>query len=174
VWVNSRVLQIAGITRDTTHPAGGVIDRDSKGEPTGVLREVSSRDIEQFVPQVSEEDQAKAIKVATDEMLSYGIVGFTDAAVRRDIVAGFSRYARSGGLKQYARGCIVWGPNSGGSEVLIAQRQAWAGGRLKLDCVKMFLDGLPIAGRTAAMIAPYQQSGSQHHAHGADENRGSN
>ncbi|WP_295530856.1 amidohydrolase family protein [Novosphingobium sp. Chol11] len=83
VWVNSRVLAIAGITRATKAPTGGVIDRDAKGEATGVLREVASRDIERFIPKVSVEDQIAAIKAATDEMLSYGIVGFTDAAVRR-------------------------------------------------------------------------------------------
>jgi len=166
VWVNSRVLQIAGIGRDTPNPAGGVIDRDAKGEPTGVLREVASRDIEKFMPKVSQDDQVRAVKVATDEMLSYGIVGFTDAAVRREMVGGLSAYARSGGLKQYARGCIVWGPNSGNSEGLIAQRQALSTGRLKLDCVKMFLDGVPLEGRTAAMIEPYAH-GADAHAHDA-------
>lgn len=168
-WVNTRVLQITGIGRDTANPAGGVIDRDAKGEPTGVLRETASRDIEKFMPVVSEEDQARVIKAATDEMLSYGIVGFTDAAVRREMISGFSAYARSGGLKQYARGCIVWGPNSGNSEGLIAQRQTWSAGRLKFDCVKMFLDGVPLEGRTAAMLEPYVHSRD---AHGGPGNTG--
>lgn len=166
LWVNSKVLEIAGIRRGTPNPDGGVIDRDAKGEPTGVLRETASRAIEKYVPSVSEEDQTRAVKVATDEMLSYGIIGFTDAAVRSEMVGGLSAYARSGELKQYARGCIVWGPNSGNSEGLIAQRQAWSTGRLRLDCVKMFLDGVPLEGRTAAMIEPYA------HAHDAKEGAG--
>jgi predicted amidohydrolase YtcJ len=172
VWVNSRVLAIAGITRATKAPAGGVIDRDGKGEPTGVLREVAARDIERFMPKVTAADQIAAIKAATDEMLSYGIIGFTDAAVRREMIEGLSGYARSGGLKQYARGCIVWGPNSGGSEGLIAQRQAWSTGRLKLDCVKMFLDGVPLEGRTAVMLAPYEHRGGAHDDPGPGDDRG--
>ncbi|WP_408591235.1 amidohydrolase [Novosphingobium sp.] len=172
VWVNSRVLEIAGITRATKAPEGGVIDRDAKGEPTGVLREVIARDIERFIPKPSTEMQQAAIKVATDEMLSYGIVGFTDAAVRREMIEGLSGYARSGGLKQYARGCIVWGPNSGDSEGLIPQRQAWSVGRLKLDCVKMFLDGVPLEGRTAVMLAPYEHRGGAHDDQGPGEGRG--
>ncbi len=172
VWVNSRVLAIAGISRDTKAPAGGVIDRDGKGDPTGVLREVTARDIERFIPKVTAEDQIAAIKAATDEMLSYGIVGFTDAAVRREMIEGLSDYARSGGLKQYARGCIVWGPNSGNSEGLIAQRQAWSTGRLKLDCVKMFLDGVPLEGRTAVMLAPYEHRGGAHDDQGPGDGRG--
>ncbi len=158
VWLNSLALRKVGIDRHTKNPAGGVIDRDASGEPTGVLREVAAHDIEKFIPPVSPQDQEAAVKIATDEMLGFGIVGFTDAAVRRDYIAGLSHYARSGGLKQYARGCIVWGPNSENSEGLIAERQAWAGGRLQLDCVKMFLDGVPLEGHTAAMLAPYQRA----------------
>jgi len=39
VCVNSRVLQRAGITRNTPDPAGGTIVQDEVGEPTGVLLE---------------------------------------------------------------------------------------------------------------------------------------
>jgi predicted amidohydrolase YtcJ len=39
VWLNSLALKNAGVTRDTAVPAGGVIDRDATGEPTGILRE---------------------------------------------------------------------------------------------------------------------------------------
>ena len=40
LWVNSRALAIAGITKDTPDPKNGVIVKDPKtGEPTGVLKE---------------------------------------------------------------------------------------------------------------------------------------
>ncbi len=38
-WVNSLALEIAGITRTSPDPDGGVIVRDSDGEPIGILRE---------------------------------------------------------------------------------------------------------------------------------------
>lgn len=155
VWLNARALKLAGIDKTTPNPPGGVIDHDASGAPTGVLREVAAHDVESVVPKATVDEQVAAVKAATDRMLAYGIVGFTDAAVRRDYVAGLSRYAQGGGLRQYARGCIVWGPNSQGSESLIPERQAWAGGRLQLDCVKLFLDGVPLEGQTAAMLAPY-------------------
>ena len=155
VWLNSRALALAGIDRTTPAPPGGVIDHDGRGNLTGVLREVAAHNVEQVIPRPTPDQQVAAVKAATDRMLAFGIVGFTDAAVRRAYIAGLSRYAQSGGLKQYARGCIVWGPNSEGSESLIPERQAWAGGRLQLDCVKMFLDGVPLEGETAAMLAPY-------------------
>lgn len=39
IWLNSVALKNANITRDTIAPAGGVIDRDISGEPSGILRE---------------------------------------------------------------------------------------------------------------------------------------
>jgi predicted amidohydrolase YtcJ len=40
VVANTRALEMAGITRDTPDPEGGVIDRDESGDLTGVLRDV--------------------------------------------------------------------------------------------------------------------------------------
>lgn len=168
IWVNSRALEIAGITRDTQDPPGGVIDRDRNGEPIGILREIASRDIEKFIPPVSVADQEAAIKAATDEMLSLGIVAFTDASIRTESIEGWKSYAASGQLKQYARGCIVWGPNSGDSEHLIPVRNSYSVGRLELDCVKMFLDGVPLEGRTAAMLEPYAAKGDGNRAPGSN------
>lgn len=39
VWLNSRALQNANISRETLSPDGGVIDHDGDGEPSGILRE---------------------------------------------------------------------------------------------------------------------------------------
>ena len=38
-WVNSAALKAAKITKDTKNPEAGVIDRDSSGNPTGVLHD---------------------------------------------------------------------------------------------------------------------------------------
>ena len=38
-WLNSAALRATNITRDTPDPAGGKIERDATGEPTGLLRE---------------------------------------------------------------------------------------------------------------------------------------
>lgn len=40
-WVNSKALEICGITKDTPDPPGGVIIRDENGEPTGSLVETA-------------------------------------------------------------------------------------------------------------------------------------
>lgn len=52
---NASALAIAGITRDTADPPGGVIDRDAAGEPTGVLKETAMRLVTRHVPRAGPE-----------------------------------------------------------------------------------------------------------------------
>jgi predicted amidohydrolase YtcJ len=60
--VNSRALELAGITRDTPDPSGGTIDRDpASGEPTGVLRETAMQLIRRVVPLPSQVTLRRAI-----------------------------------------------------------------------------------------------------------------
>lgn len=52
VWANTRALQNAGITAKTANPAGGFIDRDAQGNPTGILREFGAQNLViQVLPQ---------------------------------------------------------------------------------------------------------------------------
>lgn len=39
IWVNSKTLEVCGITKDTVDPDGGIIERFEDGEPTGFILE---------------------------------------------------------------------------------------------------------------------------------------
>ncbi len=41
-WVNTKALELAGITKDTKTPEGSVIHRDSEGNPIGVFQEFAA------------------------------------------------------------------------------------------------------------------------------------
>src|SRR5580698_10352853 len=41
VFVNSKALEVAKVTRDTPNPSGGEILKDAQGNPTGLLRETA-------------------------------------------------------------------------------------------------------------------------------------
>ena len=47
---NSAALARAGITRTTPDPEGGQIDRDERGEPTGLLRETAMSLVQEQIP----------------------------------------------------------------------------------------------------------------------------
>jgi predicted amidohydrolase YtcJ len=156
LWVNSRALEAAKIGRDTPDPAGGIIERDAKGEPTGVLRESATRLIEAVLPEPTDAHKRKAVTLATNQMLSYGITSFTEAWLTAGNVPVYSELSREGLLKQRVRGCVAWRPGDAAAVKLIAERARYATARYSSDCVKMFLDGVPLESRTAAMLQPYQ------------------
>ena len=149
-WVNSAALKIAGITKDTPDPKGGIIERDSKGEPTGILREYASFAVAGNVPPATHEETVRALHWALNTMLAQGITAFDDALVSSDIASAYDTLADSGELKQRVRGCLVYT-----DATLIAQRQLYARDRFSPSCIKILLDGVPTDSHTAAMLDPY-------------------
>jgi len=162
VWVNSKALELAGITSDTPDPDGGIIERDGAGEPNGLLRESATRLVERAIPPASLAARREALILSTNQMLSFGITSFTVASVRTPDIGPLSALSEEGLIKQRVRGCIVWAPgpeevNSMG-ETLIAARGTYARPRFTLDCVKIFLDGVPTESHTGAMLEPYEDA----------------
>ncbi|MES2498837.1 MAG: amidohydrolase [Pseudomonadota bacterium] len=155
LWANSKAIEAAGITRDTRDPAGGIIERDAKGEPNGLFRETASDLVEKAMPEPSDDLKRKALTLSTRQMLSFGITSFTDASVRTNNVRTLSTLSADGTIKQRARGCIVWSPGDADGERLIRTRADYAQPRFKTDCVKIFMDGVPTESLTAAMLRPY-------------------
>lgn len=160
LWVNSAAMRLAGINRATPNPAGGIIEKDARGEPTGLLRESAKRLIRQVVPPPTEAARREALILSTNQMLSYGITSFTEAAVGQDNVAILAALSAEGLLKQRVRGCMVFAAApaaaNAAAEVLIGDRARFGRARFALDCVKIFIDGVPTESRTAAMLAPYE------------------
>ncbi len=159
-WANSKALEAAGISRKTPDPEGGIIERDARGEPTGIQRETANGLIKAHVPPPSAEHTQAALEWALQNMLSYGITSFTEASV--GFSAGLTReagvwrtVADQGKLKQRARLCLTWAPGNAEAESVIAGRNAYTRERLSPDCVKIFLDGVPTDSHTAAMLDDY-------------------
>ncbi|WP_301108120.1 amidohydrolase [Sporosarcina sp.] len=73
--VNSRALELAGITKDTPDPEDGVIERDEKGEPTGLLKEGAMHRVLELLPDPSEAYVTKALQTSVDHLLSVGLTG---------------------------------------------------------------------------------------------------
>jgi hypothetical protein len=160
-WANSRALAIAGITKATPNPPGGIIERDASGEPTGILREGAATDlVRRHVPVASEAMLQKALRWSLHEMLSVGITSYTEAAIgfiagpERELRA-YAALADANEVMQRATLCITWAPGDLAGERAIATRNLYARPTVAPDCVKIFLDGVPTDGHTAAMLEPY-------------------
>ena len=159
-WANSMALVIAGVTANTPDPEGGIIERDSDGEPTGILREAAIMLVRMHVPPHSYEALRAALEWSMNQMLSHGITSFTEAST--GFVAGMTRevklyadMADAGMVKQRVRLCLNWEPGNAELEAVIADRNLYARDRVATDCIKIFLDGVPTDSHTAAMLEPY-------------------
>ncbi len=99
--LNRRALSLAGITRETPEPPGGVIDRDLNGEPTGLLFEMLGYIREKVMPPLSDAELTEGITMANQHHLSQGITSLQEATVVNSLSQWqkFRRFIDSGHLK---------------------------------------------------------------------------
>ena len=160
LWVNSAALRLAGIAAATPNPPGGIIERDAKGNPTGVLRESASDLVRRLIPPYTPEQNANALLWSMRLMMSHGITSFTDAMVDESGLRAYATLADRRELKQRVKACLTYG-TEGLAEAdrskydYIALRNLYARERFTPSCIKMFLDGVPTDAHTAAMVERY-------------------
>lgn len=80
--VNSKALALAGITRDTPDPDGGIIHRDkATGECNGTLEEAAEDLVHNLLPAWSEDEQDDQLKFAMQYFNEFGLASAISAAV---------------------------------------------------------------------------------------------
>lgn len=171
---NTRALVLAGITRATPDPAGGVIVRDSSGEPTGLLLEAAVSLAAQAMPDISTADRREAILAAQQNLLSRGVVAVTDPGLgpggttlmdgtgTLDAVRAYQDLDEHGRLLLRTHVMLLFGGLGGTTADAVAiGLDAWGSPsraprdrRLSIDQVKVFADGIPRS-RTAWLREPY-------------------
>ncbi|MEZ5420992.1 MAG: amidohydrolase family protein [Vicinamibacterales bacterium] len=74
--------------------AAGRIERDRRGEPTGVLRESATDLVSRLVPETTADEYEAGLLRALAAMNRVGIVSFQEASAREPIVAAYRAVAR--------------------------------------------------------------------------------
>ncbi|MEZ5419088.1 MAG: amidohydrolase [Vicinamibacterales bacterium] len=158
VWVNSKALALAGITRDTPNPAGGEIVRDGMtGQPTGHLKQAAIALIDAVVPRPTHDDERRALRAAVARAHELGITSIQNAGGSLEEIALYEEARRAGDLALRTRLAVQGRPTTSDAE-LDRMDEVWR--RLGDDptltsgIVKLNADGV-IEARTAAMLAPY-------------------
>ena len=80
-FVNAKALQIAGVTRETPDPPGGVIHRRRNGEPTGVLINQAMNLVKDHLPPDSDEMLREKFLKAVESCLSVGLTSVHEAGI---------------------------------------------------------------------------------------------
>ena len=159
IWVNSKALAAARITKATPDPPNGTIVHDPKtGEPTGLLKESSAAAlINTVLPKPTRPEQRRALKAAIDQALRLGVTSVTDAAGSPEDFEVYEEARRAGDLsaRVYYSLLVTPGFTDKDADRFDAVWKAHPDtARLKTGIIKMFMDGV-IETNTAFMLAPY-------------------
>jgi hypothetical protein len=153
-WANSAALAAAGITRETRDPEGGIVVRDARGEPTGLLIDTAQELVHAVMPRPSEERFDQALGDAIAECLAKGLTGLHEMGVDRFALAAYRRLVERGRFpfRNYAavavRSKTTWAEyRERGPEVI-------GDGQVVVGAVKLWLDGA-LGSRGAALHSPY-------------------
>ena len=95
---NSRALQLAGITKNTPDPDGGLIIRDNKtGEPTGILKDNAMELVFKIIPPPSLKENVEDALRAIEEANKLGITSVQDMTQPGELEA-YMKILRDGKL----------------------------------------------------------------------------
>lgn len=152
--VNSKGLEIIGITKETDDPHGGKIDRDEDNQATGILRETALSLVAPFIKNVEASYKKEHIKKGLAECLKTGLT-----AVHTNDAKAWKYYAELEEAGELPIRVFLTVPYDelGEEETPAANQQQ---GMLRCQRVKLFADG-SLGAETAALREPY--SGTQNY-----------
>ncbi|MGZ4495264.1 MAG: amidohydrolase [Nocardioides sp.] len=159
-WVNTRALEVAGVTAATPDPPDGWIERDEHGRPTGTLREAAMALVGDHV-ETSREDYRLAMLEAQSYLHSWGVTGWHDAliggyAALDDPTQAYLDLLEAGELTARVRASQWWDRHRGVEQLdgLCAQRDRLAAAGLDASSIKLMMDGIAET-FTASLTEPY-------------------
>ena len=154
-WVNSKALEMAHIDSSTPDPAGGIIQLDERGNPTGILFEKAVDLIESIIPPVQPEERKQNLLKAQDRLIRYGVTAVHDF----DRIPCFKALQELDQEQQLFLRVFKGLPVEQLPEIIAAGlRTGFGSAHLRVGPIKLFADGA-LGPQTAAMLSPY--SGDQ-------------
>jgi predicted amidohydrolase YtcJ len=160
--VNSAALALARVDARTPDPAGGKIERDADGSPSGLLRASAKALVRRLLPEPAMPELIGAIEAASRAYLEVGITSVLDPGLLPDEIRAYQHAYRQGRLHVRANLLPSWHGflDTEGEAELMARAAAlgvFSGlgdDRLRLGALKMALDG-GTTSRTAWMFQPF-------------------
>ena len=167
-WVNSKALEMAGITSATPDPEDGVIERvpgseatdPPYGTPSGTLRETAANLVTDLLPDYSVEQYQDGMRYFQQEVAApLGITTVFDPLMYTGSngVQALEAMAASGELTVRFRGALALSPEDDLASWIKAARAERASHTTKMfrtRAVKIFTDGV-VEGHTAYLNEPY-------------------
>lgn len=160
LWVNSKALEIAGITKDTPDPQGGSILKREDGELLGCVTDNACKLIVDKIPPLSGRQLEKVLLSAQEESFKLGFTSVMAMNVVTEHINTMKRLYENGELKLRVSGALGSLPGEqedplwkdyyyqNGPEVELY------GNKLNIRAVKLFADG-SFGSQSAALFEEY-------------------
>jgi predicted amidohydrolase YtcJ len=154
--VNSKALELAGVTRLTPVPTGGAIDRDAEtGELTGVLRDNATNLVWTVIPEFSKEELVEAAGLACQKIVEAGVTSVHWMVLSPIEIQIIQRLRRENKLP--LRVYVVIPANLLDKVADLASHLGLEDNRVRIGGVEIGADGY-LAARTAALLQPYSDN----------------
>ncbi|MGG1658302.1 amidohydrolase [Brevibacillus sp. NRS-1366] len=160
LWVNSAALHLAGITKDTKNPEGGIIERDPKtGEPSGTLREKAMDLVLKKIGGYTMQQYKSGIEEYQHKAAERGVTTVRDPDMMRypNVLEAYEELAKENKLTIRFRNAITANPDNGPEQIaeFVKIRERNHNPLFQVNAVKIFMDGV-IEGATAYLEKPYE------------------
>ncbi len=158
-WVNSRALELAGVTAGTPNPPTGEFVRDGDGNPTGLLKDGAQWIVEAAIPPKPLSELAADGERGIKAMNATGITTTAESVAEPSSLRVWKTLRDSGRLS--VRMNVF--PKASGEDPADkvwkdyrVQERRYSGGKLRVPGVKLLLDGvIEYPAHTAALLTPY-------------------
>ncbi len=179
-WLNTRALELVGITGDTPALPGCEIVKDPvNGEPTGLLRGAQLGEmVASVIPDLTREQKRKALLTAVKELNSLGITSITEGALgpggtgyqgglwNEECIEVYKELDNAGRLSLRVGIMMLFTPYGSYDPQALYDGLSQLGTnsdfnteRVRMAGVKLFADGIPL-NKTAWMYKDYEDGGN--------------
>lgn len=158
-WVNSKALEITGITAQTPDPANGKIERDPSGRPSGTLREAAAELVKKAVPAYSVNQVREGLGFFQKKAHALGITTVYNPLVSwKDTIdlQALQEWESSGEMNLRCPSAVEFeaGDALETLDELIQLREKSKAGKFHVLAAKIFMDGV-LEGGTAYLEHTY-------------------
>ena len=153
-WVNSAALRAAGIDRATRDPDGGLVARDARGEPTGLLVDTAQRLLHAVEPRPTDEQFDRAVRECVADCLAAGLTGIHEMGAELGALASYRRLLERGEFPFRNYAAVAGRSKSTWEHYRERGRERLGDGRLAIGALKLMADGA-LGSRGAALHEPY-------------------
>jgi predicted amidohydrolase YtcJ len=153
-WVNSAALRAAGLDRATPDPAGGLVVRDARGEPTGLLVDTAQRLLQGVEPRPTDEQFDRAVAEGVADCLAAGLTGIHEMGAELYALASYRRLLERGRFPFRNYVAVAGRSRSTWEHYRERGPESLGDGRLVIGALKLMADGA-LGSRGAALHDDY-------------------